>query len=78
MVLGDLMSIIFNSNNKLIWLVVSSMLYLFSFRALEKLDLDILNFWLFTELSILEWFLTWFFEYSLIPVRTYFQNPMAL
>ena len=39
---------------------MSSMLSLFSFQALVKLDLDILDFWLFTELSILEWFLTWF------------------
>ena len=51
---------------------------LFSFQALDKLDLDILDFWLFTELSILEWFLTWFFKYSLITVCTYFQTPIAL
>ena len=39
------------------------MLSIFYFQALEKLDLEILDFWLFTELSILEWFLTWFFKY---------------
>ena len=54
------------------------MLSLFSFQALEKIDLEILDFWLFTELSILEWFLTWFFKYALIPVRIYFQTPIAL
>ena len=54
------------------------MLSLFSFLALDKLDLDILDFWLFTGLSILERFLTWFFKYALIPVRTYFQNPIVL
>ena len=58
--------------------MMSSMLSLFPFRALEKLDLEILDFWLFTELPILEWFLTWFFKYALIPVRTYFQTPIAL
>ena len=34
--------------------MMSSMLSLFSFQALEKLDLEVLDFWLFTELSILE------------------------
>ena len=38
--------------------MMSSMLSLFSFLALEKLDLEILDFWLFTELSISEWFST--------------------
>ena len=57
---------------------MSSMLYLFPFQALDKLDLEVLYFWLLTELSILEWFLTWFFKRAIIPVRTYFQIPMAL
>ena len=55
-----------------------SMLSPFSLPALEKLDLEILDFWLFTELSILEWFSTWFFKYALIPVRTYFQTLIPL
>ena len=42
------------------------MLFLFSFQALDKIDLDILGVWLSIELSILEWFLTWFFKYALI------------
>ena len=46
--------IIVNSKNKLVWLMMSSMLSLFSLQALEKLDLEVLDFWLFTELSILE------------------------
>ena len=58
--------------------MMSKMLSIFSFRALDKLDLEILDFWLFIELSILEWFLNWFFKYALIPVRTYLQNPIAL
>ena len=55
-----------------------SMLYLFSLWSLEKLDLENLDFWLFTEMSILDWFLTWFFKYALITVRTYFQTPINL
>ena len=58
--------------------MMSRILSLFSFQALDKLDLDILDFWLFTELSILGWFLTWFFKYALISVRTYFQTPIAI
>ena len=38
MVLGDLMSIIFNSKNKLIWLVMSSVLSLF-FPSLGEIRL---------------------------------------
>ena len=45
------------------------MLSLFSFRALEKLDLDILDFWFYTELSILEWFFSVFQIF--INSRTY-------
>ena len=55
-----------------------SMLSLFSFLALQKLDLEILDFWLLTEFPILGWFSTWFFKYALIPVRTYFQTPITL
>ena len=51
--------------------MMSSMLSLFSFQALEKLDLEVLDFWLFTELSILEGFSTWFFKRARIPVRIY-------
>ena len=53
---------------------MSSMLSLFSFQALEKLDLEVLDFWLFTELSILEWFLNWFFKHARIPVRMYYHS----
>ena len=57
---------------------MSIILSLFSFQALDKSDSEILVFWLFIECSILEWFLTWFFKYALIPIRAYFQNPIAL
>ena len=54
------------------------MFSLFPFQALEKLDMEVLDFWLFIELSILEWFSTWFFKHARIPVRAYFQSPIAL
>ena len=57
---------------------MSSMLSLFSFQDLDKLDLEVLEFWLFTVLSILEWFLTWFFRNALITLRTDFQTPIAI
>ena len=57
--------IIFHSNDKIVWIMMSSMLSIFSFQALEKLDLEIMDFWLFIELSILEWFPTWFFKYCM-------------
>ena len=54
------------------------MFYLFSFQALEKLDMEILDFLLSTEFSILEWFSTWFFKHAKIPVRAYIQSPIAI
>ena len=48
--------------------MISSLLYLFPFQALGKIDLEVLDFWLFTELSTLEWFLTWYFKRATIPV----------
>ena len=51
--------------------MMSSMLSLFSFEAWEKLDLEVLDFWLFTELSILKWFLTWLFKNVRTPVQSW-------
>ena len=76
--LPTLFLVIFNSKNNLVWLMMTSMLSLFSFQALEKLDLKVLDFWLFTELSFLEWFPTSFFKRARITVRTYFQSPTTL
>ena len=50
----NLFIIIYNSKNNLFWIMMSSMLSLLSLQALEKLDLEVLDFWLFAELSILE------------------------
>ena len=42
-----------------------SMFYLFSFQFMEKSNLEVLEFWVFSELAILEWFLTWRFKHFL-------------
>ena len=36
--------VIFNSNNKLVLIMMYGMLYIFSFLALEKLDVEVLDF----------------------------------
>ena len=42
-----------------------SMFYLFSFQFMEKSNLEVLEFWVFSELAILEWFLTCSFKHFL-------------
>ena len=66
--------IIFSFINKPIWTMVSSEFYLFYFKILDIIDLMILNFWLFSELTILEWFSIWHIKHARIPARTYFQR----
>ena len=51
-----------------------SMFCLFYLQVIEKLDLEVLDFWIFSELSILEWFLTWYFKHVIIHVRVYCQR----
>ena len=69
--------IIFCSNNKPVWIMISSILFFLFFQALEKLDMEVLDFWLFKNLPILEWFSTWFLKHAIIPVHTYFHIPIA-
>ena len=57
--------------------MMSSIFSLFYFQTIEKLDMEVLNFWLFTELSILEWFSTWVLKNARNPVRKYFQTPIT-
>ena len=58
--------------------MISIMLSIFSFQALDKIDLEVFDFWLFAELSILEWFLTYFFKRARITVCTYFQTLLDI
>ena len=58
--------------------MISSSFSLLSFQALDKLDYEDLEYCLFIEFSILEWFSAWFFKHARIPVHTYFQTPIAL
>ena len=53
---------------------MSSMFGLFTLKVFDKLELEVLDFRLFTQLAILEWFSTWNFKHARIPVRTYFQS----
>ena len=46
----------------------------FSLQVLYILDLDILDFWMFTELAILDWFSTWGFKHANILVHIYFHR----
>ena len=46
--------------------MVYSMFSLFSIQVLDKLNFEVLDFWLFTELAILEWFLNWCFKNTII------------
>ena len=54
--------------------MMSSMVSLFCLQVLDELSFGVLDFWLFTELAILEWFLTWRSKHARIPVRTRFQR----
>ena len=59
-VLLNIFIMILNSKNKLVWIMMYIMLYLFPFQALDELDLEVLDFWFFTELSTLKCFLLGF------------------
>ena len=57
--------VILNRRNNLVWLMMSSTFFLFFLQVLEKLNLDVLDFRVFSELAILEWFSTGRFKYFL-------------
>ena len=50
------------------------MLYLFYIQVLEILDLEVLEFWLFTELAIWEWISTWNFKHARVPECAHFKR----
>ena len=62
---------ILSCKNDLICLMMSCMFYLFSLQVFEKSGLEIWGFIIFSELAVLDWFLTWQIKHSKIPVRTY-------
>ena len=57
--------VILYCKNNLVWLMMSSIFSLFFLQVLEKLNLDVLDFRVFSELAILEWFSTWRFKHFL-------------
>ena len=54
--------LILNCKKNLVWIMMSSMLSLFSLHVLDKLNIEVLYFWLFTWLAILKWFFIWCFK----------------
>ena len=61
-----------NCKNDLICLMMSCIVCLFPLQVIEKLDPEVLEFWIFSELAILGWYLTWCIKHARIPVCTYF------
>ena len=70
----NLFVISLNSDNNLVWIIISIVFSLFYLQVLEILDLQVLDFWLFIEFSILGWFSTWCFKHSRIPVSMNFRR----
>ena len=58
---------------KLVCIMVSSIFYHFFLQVFEISDLEVLNFWIFSESAILDWFSTWHFKHATIAVHTHFQ-----
>ena len=50
------------------------MFYPFSVEVLDISDLEVLDFWLFSYLVILDWFSTWHIKYTRIPMNVYFKK----
>ena len=63
--------IIFHCKNDRICLIILHVFH-FSLQVLDKLDFWVLEFWLFSELAHLDWYLTWRIKYKIIPVCTDF------
>ena len=63
---------ILNCKNDLVWLMMSSTFSLFFLQVLEKLNLEVLDFRVFSELAILECFFDLAFQ--TFPVCTQFQR----
>ena len=53
---------------------MSSAFSLFCHQVLEKLDLEVLDFGLFSSFAILEWFRNFHFKHAIIPVCVYFER----
>ena len=47
---------------------------LFSLQVLDISYLEVFDFEMFSELAIVDWFLTWPFNHARTPVHAYFQN----
>ena len=50
------------------------MLSLFYFKVVDISVLEVIDSWIFSEIAILEWSLTWHMEHSISTVCTYFER----
>ena len=55
----------------ILFVFMSCMFCLFFFQVLDKLDLEVLDSWIFSELAILYQYLTWRIKQERIPLYTY-------
>ena len=65
---------ILKPKNKFFLIIMSIFFLPLLLQLLNKLDLEVLEFFVFSLLAMLEWFLTWHFKHARIPVHTYFQR----
>ena len=61
-----------NCKNDLICLIISFVFWFFSLHVLDKLDLEVLNSWMFSYLHILNWYLTLNIRHTIITVGAHF------
>ena len=54
------------------FLIISCICSLLSLQVFEKLDSEVLESWLFSELAIFYLYSTWSIKYTRIPVHIYF------
>ena len=66
--------IIFNWNYKLIWIMISSMFSLFYLHVFDTSYLELLEFWIWSESNILEWFKTWYVKHARNTIHLYYQR----
>ena len=59
-------------------LVVPCMFCLFFLHVFEKSNLEVLNFGVFSELDMLDWFWTWQIKHARVSRYTYFNSSLYI
>ena len=57
---------------KIAFFMIPCLFCIFTLQDLDRLDMEVLESWIFLEFSILGWYLTWSIKHAKIPVRVYF------